>query len=61
MNLSPEQTKRAIELLEIIVRPGDHDFFKEIEEAKRLFGYDVQSKKPKRRRLSFYGIRIPKP
>lgn len=49
---------RAIELLEIIVRPGDHDFSKAIEEAHRLFGYRFEKTlKPKSRR-TYYGIRV---
>jgi hypothetical protein len=37
--LTPEQKTRAAQLLEVIVRPGEHLFYEEIHEAQELFGY----------------------
>lgn len=37
--MSPSELQRAAELLDVIVRPGDHPFHDEITEAKALLGY----------------------
>ena len=41
--LTQEQKERAVVLLEIIVRPGDHDFSAAIREAQGMFGYFAQN------------------
>lgn len=58
--LSMRQLRRAAELLDVIVRPGDNDFGPAIEEAQKLLGYEfVFVKVRKKRRRTFYGIRKP--
>ncbi len=58
--LTPAEKKRAIELLDIIVRPIEDDMNTVgtcIYEAQELLGYE----RPKvKRGRSFYGVRTPK-
>lgn len=51
--LTPEQKHRAAQLLEVIVRPGDHQFGKEIEEAQELFGY-VEPRNSRKNQHCYY-------
>jgi hypothetical protein len=43
------ELKMAAVLLDIIVRPGDHDFQPAIESAHELLGYATQAEPRKRR------------
>jgi hypothetical protein len=45
-SLSPEQKDRAVELLRVVVMPGDHDFCWAIEEAHKLLGIEVKTEPP---------------
>lgn len=56
--LTERELTKCAELLELIVRPGDHDIYKPIQEALELFGYPVWEVKKAHHR-SFYGIHKP--
>jgi hypothetical protein len=54
MNLNPEQKERAVQLLEMIVRPGvefddDRRVFTALDEASKMFGYYIPKVWLKRR------------
>lgn len=54
------ELKRCAELLDVIVRPGDHAFYQEILEAQRLLGYSApEPVKRVRKYKGYYAIRKP--
>lgn len=56
--LTEAEARICAELLEVIVRPGEHDFWMELARAQQMFGYPVGTlHKPYKR--SFYGIHKP--
>lgn len=62
--LTEQQRNRCVELLEVIVRPGDNEFAFAIEEAQKMFGYftNQTSKKlvrRRRKRIGYYDLRPP--
>lgn len=61
-DLSPPYLVRCAELLEIIVRPGDHSFGEAIQEAQTIFGYSIKpelklQRKRVHRKPTYYDIR----
>ena len=48
ITLSSQQQALCVQLLDVIVRPGDHEFQWAIEASQKILGYEVPADPPRR-------------